>query len=53
MAVIVPKTVLAIRSSTPTRCEAVRAMRVCSVGAASILENSVGARDSRNIVLSG
>jgi hypothetical protein len=54
MAVIVPKTVLAMVSSTPTtRCPAFREMRVWSDGAVAIVRGSVRPAAARHIVLSG
>jgi hypothetical protein len=54
MAVTVPKTVLAIRSSMPkTRCPALREMRVRSDWASVIVGRSVTHPSRRSIVLSG
>ena len=51
IAVIVPNTVLAIRPSTPTRCAAVREIRVCP--GAVILGRTLSVPSPRNIVPSG
>jgi hypothetical protein len=54
IAVIVPKTVLAILSSTPrTRRPALREMRVRSDRAVAIVHNNVVAEERPDIVLSG
>jgi len=54
IAVIVPKTVLAILSSMPrTRCPALREMRVRSDGAVAIVHENVLAEEQPDIVLSG
>jgi hypothetical protein len=54
MAVIVPKTVLAILSSTPrTRCPALREIRGRSDGAVAIVRENVLGEERPDIVLSG